>query len=408
MPTADQFKDYSAIQLATEAAFISWVKCPDESNDIFWKDYVEKYPLQKGIVEKARVIVNEMKIIQPDIDTTQERETWKKISEKITEFPSFKVYKSLNIRRWVAAAAIFIIVLGAGGYFILHKTPDKIAKTENILPQNKKTDIAPGGNKAVLTLANGSTIILDSAQNGTLSSQGNIKIIKLDDGQLAYDKSAVSGNTELLYNTISTPKGGQYQLTLSDGSKVWLNAASSLKFPAGFSGKERKVELTGEGYFEVAHNAAKPFIVTKNNVEIKVLGTHFNVNAYDDENSMKVTLLEGSVKVSKGDESIVISPGQQAGINNLEKKLIVKKDVDLDEVIAWKNGLFQFDQANIKTIMRQIARWYDVDVVFEGKIPEVLFGGKISRDVNVSQVLKVLQEGGIHFRVEGKKIIVTP
>jgi transmembrane sensor len=408
MPTADQFKDYSAIQLATEAAFISWVKCPDESNGIFWKDYVEKYPLQKGIVEKARVIVNEMKIIQPDIDTTQERETWKKISEKITEFPSFKVYKSLNIRRWVAAAAIFIIVLGAGGYFILHKTPDKIAKTENILPQNKKTDIAPGGNKAVLTLANGSTIILDSAQNGTLSSQGNIKIIKLDDGQLAYDKSAVSGNTELLYNTISTPKGGQYQLTLSDGSKVWLNAASSLRFPASFSDDERKVELTGEGYFEVAHNAAKPFIVTKNNVEIKVLGTHFNVNAYDDENSMKVTLLEGSVKVSKGNESTVISPGQQARISNLEKKIDVKKNVDLDEVIAWKNGLFQFDQANIKTIMRQIARWYDVDVVFEGKIPEVLFGGKISRDVNVSQVLKVLQEGGIHFRVEGKKIIVTP
>jgi ferric-dicitrate binding protein FerR (iron transport regulator) len=405
MLTADQFKDYSAIQLATEASFISWVKCPDESNDIFWKEYVEKYPLQEGIVNKATVIVNEMKIVQPDIDAAKKAETWNRINEKISKVPSFKVYKSLNIRR--VAAAVFIIVLGAGGYFIIsNKRVDKIAKTENILQQNREAKIAPGGNKAVLTFANGSTIILDSAQNGTISNQGNIKIIKLDDGQLTYDKSGVSASPQLLYNTISTPKGGQYQLTLSDGSKVWLNAASSLRFPASFSGKDRKVELTGEGYFEVAHNADMPFSVRVNDMEVQVLGTHFNINAYDDETSIKTTLLEGSVKVIEGNKNVIIRPGQQVWDVKGNNGLLVKKDVDVESAIAWKNGYFYFDNVTIKEIMRQLSRWYNVNVIYEGKPPAGHYRGKPSRNLNLQEIIKVIEFSGVKISVNDKTIIV--
>jgi ferric-dicitrate binding protein FerR (iron transport regulator) len=309
-------------------------------------------------------------------------------------------------RRWWAAAAI-LLLLASGSYFFLGRQQSKkeVAVVKKNVPVN---DVAPGGNKAVLTLADGSTIILDSAQNGTLSSQGNIKIIKLDDGQLAYDRSGVKASPEVLYNTISTPKGGQYQLTLSDGSKVWLNAASSLRFPATFSGKERKVELTGEGYFEVAHNANMPFIVTKKDVQIKVLGTHFNVNAYDDENAMKVTLLEGSVKVSKGNEGKMIVPGEQASVSNSDGEINVKQQVDLEMVVAWKNGNFQFDRADIQSVMRQISRWYNVEVDYQGNVSQHV-GGTISRDVNISDVLKMLEmTGGVKFKIDGKKIIVIP
>jgi ferric-dicitrate binding protein FerR (iron transport regulator) len=300
----------------------------------------------------------------------------------------------------IGVAADSFIIFFLAVFFYLNKTE----ATQNRLVKNErassslKNDILPGGNKALLTLADGSTIILDSAQNGTLSNQGNIKIIKLDDGQLAYDKSAVSGSTEVLYNTISTPKGGQYQLTLSDGSKVWLNAASSLRFPATFSGNERKVELTGEGYFEVAHNPSKPFIVTKNNVEIKVLGTHFNVNAYDDEDVIKTTLLEGSVKVTKGNKSTLITPGEQAIVSNSSTttfSINVKKDVDLDEAIAWKNGKFIFQDADIKSIMRQLEHWYDVSVIYDDKeVTNEEFVGSISRNVNISQILQMLEKTG--------------
>lgn len=318
---------------------------------------------------------------------------------------------SIVSKNWykVAAVASVILLLFVGMYFLKPTRSKEIAK--NIAPVKPfKNDVAPGGNKAILTLADGSTIVLDSLENGSVAQQGNSKIIKLNDGKLAYEvaRGGKQKTQKVAYNTVSTPRGGQYQLTLSDGSKVWLNAASSITFPTAFTGNKREVSITGEAYFEVAHNALMPFDVKVGNIKVKVLGTHFNVNAYDDEDAIKTTLLQGSVKVSKGNEDILIVPGEQARVNKASAKITVKKNIDLEEVVAWKNGLFQFDQAGIKTIMRQIARWYDIDVEFEGGLPDKKYDGKIYRNVNASQVLKILEEGGIHFKIENKKVIVSP
>lgn len=318
---------------------------------------------------------------------------------------------SIVSKNWykVAAVASVILLLFVGMYFFKPARSKEIAK--NIAPVKPlKNDVAPGGNKAILTLADGSTIVLDSLENGSVAQQGNSKIIKLNDGKLAYEvaRGGKQKTQKVAYNTVSTPRGGQYQLTLSDGSQVWLNAASSITFPTAFTGNKREVSITGEAYFEVAHNALMPFDVKVGNIKVKVLGTHFNVNAYDDEDAIKTTLLQGSVKVSKGNEDILIVPGEQARVNKASAKITVKKNIDLEEVVAWKNGLFQFDQAGIKTIMRQIARWYDIDVEFEDGLPDKKYDGKIYRNVNASQVLKILEEGGIHFKIENKKVIVSP
>jgi len=263
-------------------------------------------------------------------------------------------------------------------------------------------DVAPGGNKAILTLSNGSKVMLNDSKNGLLATQAGALILKKD-SLLSY--KSIAGKTDAVtYNTINTPNGGQYQLVLADGTRVWLNAASSLKFPTEFNGNNRTVELTGEAYFEVAKDKHKPFNVKTANQTVQVLGTHFNVNSYTDEAVVKTTLLEGSVKVYSATASVLINPGQQALLSN--NQLLVNKDPDVNEVIAWKNGMFQFNEADIQTIMRQIARWYDIDVEFKGKIPDYTYHGKISRNSNVSQVLKILELSGIDFTIEGRKIIV--
>lgn len=304
--------------------------------------------------------------------------------------------------RWVAAASV-ILILGTGAYLWLIRTP-----TSGLVEQGQrkdvKQDIAPGGNKAVLTLHDGSTIILDSAANGELAQQGNAKVQKTNNGQLAYDIVSEKP-TEVLYNTLTTPRGGLYQLSLPDGSKVWLNAISSIRYPTSFIGNERKVEVTGEAYFEVAKDAAKKFLVTVNGITTEVLGTHFNVNAYSDESDMKITLLEGSVSVSSSMASSILSPGQQAQISQ-DKNIDVKTGVDTEEVLAWKNGLFQFNSLPVESIMRQISRWYDVDVEFESKSGKRYFSGLVSRNSNVSEVLKIMEQAGIKFKIEGKKITV--
>ncbi|HQW45168.1 MAG TPA: FecR domain-containing protein, partial [Chitinophagaceae bacterium] len=277
-------------------------------------------------------------------------------------------------------------------------------KTPIVKTTPEKNDVAPGGNKAILTLADGSTIILDNAANGSLTEQGNTKVIKLDDGQLAYN-TLNEKPTEIVYNTISTPRGGQYQLTLADGTKVWLNAASTLRFPATFSGNERKVELTGEGYFEVAKNAAMPFKVSVNNMTVEVLGTHFNINSYSDEASIKTTLLEGAVKVTNGDAVQMLSPSNQAQLT-ADGEIRLNRNVDIEDVVAWKNGIFNFSGTAIENIMRQISRWYDLDVSYEGAISKETFSGVVSRNSNLSQVLKIMEQAGVKFKIEGKKIIV--
>jgi ferric-dicitrate binding protein FerR (iron transport regulator) len=212
--------------------------------------------------------------------------------------------------------------------------------------------------------------------------------------------------TEVLYNTVSTPRGGQYQLTLSDGSKVWLNASSSLRFPTAFPGTERRVEITGEAYFEVAGNESKPFVVDiAGKGEVEVLGTQFNINAYEDEPAIKTTLLEGKVKVSEsnGSQSSVLKPGQQAQLAN---GIRVMDNVDMEEIMAWKTGWFYFDRQELPAIMRQVSRWYDVDVRYEGRISKKSFSGIVGRDNDIKDVLKIMENAGIRFRIEGSSITV--
>ena len=309
---------------------------------------------------------------------------------------------SKTIYRWVAAAIITLIATGA--YFLFQsKQENTIAKVQKAEQIN---DIQPGGNRAILTLADGSQIILDSAHDGDLSQQGNTKVIKLNDGRLAY-KNAGNNETAIVYNTISTPRGGTYQVILPDETKVWLNALSSLRFPTSFTGKQRNVEITGEAYFEVSKNKSMPFIVNANGMNVEVLGTHFNVMAYEDEGEQKTTLLEGSVKVNKNNKIVLLKPGQQAKLAKTNNDLNVANDVDVDEETAWRNGMFQFNNADIAEVMKQIARWYDVDVSYSGAKPTDHFTGKIPRNSSLSKVLKILELSDAHFRVEGKKIIVT-
>lgn len=320
------------------------------------------------------------------------------------------------------AAAVFILMAGSTAYVKLYRQKQPaVATTE--APRQMKQDVLPGGNKAVLTLSDGTQIVLDSASNGLLAKQGTAELRKLGNGKLAYISTGASAG-ELMYNTMTTPPGGQYKLLLPDGSIVWLNAASSIRFPTAFTGKERKVTITGEAYFEVAPLYTKrgheklPFIVQVNTpsafggsgdggMEIQVLGTHFNVNAYAEEDAIKTTLLEGSVKIVKGKSSSTLLPGQQAQLQNTGL-IKINRDADTEEAVAWKDGYFQFSSADLPTVLRQAARWYNLEVEFAGDIPKDRFTGKISRTVNLSRLLKWMQWSDVHFKLEGRKITVLP
>ncbi len=321
--------------------------------------------------------------------------------------------KKIIFIKWMRlVAAAMIVLLGGSIYWFI----DKKENSKDQLTAEKQIKILPGGEKAMLTMSDGRTIILDTMQNGTLAQQKNADILKKA-GLLMYDVKVGSDKNILReYNTLSTPKGGQYRVILPDGSKVWLNAASSLRFPTAFAGNRRDVELNGEAYFEVQSLALKdpqrklPFYIhltspSGERGQIEVLGTHFNVNAYMDEANIKTTLLEGAVRVRKGAANVLLAPGQQAQLlNNGEIEL--DKNADINEAMAWKNGLFQFKGADITTVMRQIGRWYNVDVSYSGKIPIRQFEGKISRNAQLSEVLQILELSNVKFTVEGKNIIV--
>jgi transmembrane sensor len=304
----------------------------------------------------------------------------------------------------IAATALILLFLSVGIYTHFHTVmPIKrqITKTKPLLH-----DALPGGNKAVLTLANGKTIVLDNARNGTLAKLGTTLVNKTSDGQLVYNTENIDdANAAPSINTISTPRGGQYLIILPDGTKVWLNAASSMRFPTRFTGHSRQVEITGEAYFEVTKNAAMPFKVKTNRADIEVLGTHFNVMAYDDEKVMKTTLLEGAVKITNGNFKGKLKPGEQMQVNEVGQTRIVN-NIDVDDETAWKNGIFQFSDAGIEVILRQASRWYDVDVSYKGNVPDREFTGRISRNVKASELLNMLRYTGVDLKIEGKNIIV--
>ncbi|MFC1225092.1 FecR family protein [Pedobacter sp. BG31] len=325
----------------------------------------------------------------------------------------FEENKIIQLRKrynWlkISAAAAILIFFSSGLYFFLADRQKQQLTISKI-----RQDIAPGGNKAILTLANGQQIILNDAKNGRLVQQGTTIIDKTADGDIRYNDPEASTSRlrlteDMTYNTMTTPRSGQYHLTLADGTDVWLNAASSIRYPTAFKGSNREVEITGEAYFEVAHNAVKPFKVICKGQTIEVLGTHFNINAYTDEPEIKTTLLKGSVKVIKKGDFAMLKPGQQSrvNLNQTEQKIKVLDHADTEEAIAWHLGLFQFKDANIQTVMRQLSRWYDVDIGYEGEIPDRKFTGKIFRNVSALKVSDILSYSNIHFRIEGKKIIV--
>lgn len=312
--------------------------------------------------------------------------------------------KKINYR-WLSAAAAFFLIVAIGLYFI----PGSPDAGQSKLSANPGP-ITPGGNKAYLILDDGTKLDLDATSNGKVAQQSGINISKTANGQLIY---TISENVNkrpgdrVAYNTIQTPRGGQYLINLPDGTKVWLNAASSLRFPVTFSGNERKVVLSGEGYFEVAKNKLKPFKVVSGSQVVEVLGTHFNVNSYENEGNVKTTLVEGSVKVhlnSTDKSTITLRPGQQAINNN--QIINLNEHPDIEEITSWKNGSFQFNDASLASIMRQLSRWYDVEVEFVGPIPEYHFKGTISRDTPIAQMFEILKAGGLNFKIEGRRIIV--
>lgn len=325
---------------------------------------------------------------------------------KTTVIPINENNRKISIWRRLAVAASIALLLSAGGWFWLTRTPsDDIVKTEQ--KPSESGDFLPGGNKALLTLDDGSTIILDSTYNGIVAHQGGATVLKRNNGQLAYDVLP-EGSKKVLYNTLSTPRGGQYQLVLPDGSKVWLNSGSSIRYPTNFTGKERRIDLSGEAYFEVAKNAAMPFKVNvSGKTEVAVLGTHFNINAYTDEPSINTTLLEGSVRVTALEtlNTRLIAPGEQAQ-SKANGQIDLNKSVNIDQVMAWKNGVFNFDDADLPMVLRQLSRWYDIDIVYEGPVPQREFGGKMQRDLNLSQILRILEKNNVHYKTEKQKLII--
>lgn len=317
----------------------------------------------------------------------------------------------------LAAAILVMIGMAGATWFFLEMRKRTTAKQ---VAQNNTTPgkVIPGGNKAVLTLANGDTILLDNADNGLLSRQGNTKVIKLNNGALTYQASGSNG-AAVSWNTITTPRGGQYRITLPDGTDVWLNAASSLRFPTAFTGPVREVSLAGEGYFEVkpsiAGNGRKmPFIVKvagylhRDEMKVRVLGTKFNIMAYNDEAAVSTSLLEGSVAASNGADSVMIKPGQRANLPNGQSRFKLGT-ADFKEILAWKNGEFRFREAGIKDIMRQLCRWYDVEVAYKGDASQVKLSGLIPKTEDISVLLDALQATGkVHFDMKGRTITVQP
>lgn len=375
---------------------------PDEYSTLY-----EKFLAGNCTPEEQRLLFEyrdnlHMQDAQPRL-SAEEREIKNRVYQRINKSLFAKPAKVINLQwLWIAAACLLIGV--SIGILFINKQPAQV-----VVAKAPAVIIKPGRNIAVLTLANGTQIPLDSAKNGTLATAGNAVVKKLKGGEIVYDASAGTPTAApAMMNTISIPRGGQYKITLTDGTRVWLNSVSSLTYPTSFTGKERLVELKGEAYFEVAHNEKMPFRVKTKDVTVQVLGTHFNVAAYDDEAYTTTTLLAGSVMLSNKNTSVKLVPGQQ-GVANVGSTQIAVNKVKTAEAIAWKNGSFVFRHANIEQIMKEVSRWYDVDVEYRGNIKDQYFGGTYSRYKDITELLNGLELTKlIHFKIEGRRIIAMP
>lgn len=380
-----------------EDAFVEWLNNADKSEFLtvlnWWEEMLDQRDDDDEVVDAE--LISRIEAGLNHIETPVVPLQIKK------QEPQRKGFK-LNL----AIAASLLMVLSAGLFF--YYTKNSTPAHNRISRSRISNDIKPGGNKAILTLSDGTKVDLnDIHAGGIVANQAGIRIVKNKDGQLVYDiVSNSESSTVESYNTIQTPLGGQYQVNLPDGSKVWLNAASSLRYPVNFDGNERRVELTGEGYFEVAKNKERPFKVQTRNQIVEVLGTHFNINSYEEEEHTKTSLLEGSVRVRSliNKRTIVLIPGQQAQLNDYT---INVKEVDVNEVAAWKDGYFVFNNESAATVMRKIARWYDLEVTYQNDISNIDFAGSVARYKNISEIIKTLELTGlVHFKLEGRKITV--
>lgn len=330
-----------------------------------------------------------------------------------TDEATFQDNEPVYLWRRISIAVSVLFALGIGLYYYKQSVEKQVEKPLATVGINN--DIQPGGNKALLTLSDGKTIELDHVSQGVLTQQGDVSIVKTGEGHLAYQVGKDRKYASAGYNVLKTPRGGQYHLVLPDGSKVWLNAASSIRYPTAFDSRARRVEINGEAYFEISKLTDRtvpvarrvPFIVKVNDVEVEVLGTHFNINAYGDAGSVKTTLLEGSVRVRKGNRKSLLKPGQQANVPG-QSATIQVKDVDVRQSVAWKEGYFRFEKAGLAEIMKELTKWYDVEVRYDGKLPDRKFSGEIPRSATLSEVLEILEISKVHLDIAGKEVLVKP
>lgn len=393
-------KEEEIAQLIQDESFINYCFRKNKEDVQYWEDWLTEHPEHSVDIAALK---KHLLLMTTAAGEKMKQQHFFELQAKIAD----SARKGRNYLWWRAgAAASIIVLLSVGGYFLLHKQQQPQLA---IRKEPARDDIQPGGNKAILTLNGGQQVVLSDASNGTVAHQGSTVVNKTADGQLLYNDStsAQNGTAGEMMNTITTPRGGQWFVTLSDGTRVWLNAASSITYPVAFTRNERNVSITGEAYFEVVHNAAKPFSVKAGNMLVEDIGTAFNINAYADEPAFKTTLVNGSARVSESKDAHILMPGQQAIVKMNGNAIQVKK-VKVEDVIGWKNGQILFENEDLETIMRQASRWYDVNVIYQGTIPNRLFIGGIPRKSKLSEFLKILEYENVHYTLSGNTIIVKP
>lgn len=374
------------ITTAEEAELNEWISA-SEANEAFYQDLLNK----KRLSEKVQLF------------RSFNREAgWNKLEKRIPGLGAPRQPQVKKLYKWMAAAAIMALVAAIWLF-----TGRKQGAVPQVLVHQKADTILPGGDKATLTLGDGRVVVLDTA-SGAIHETGHV--INFAAGQLSYAGESAQDLTAqpIVYNTLKTPPGGQYKLILPDGSRVWMNAASSLRFPTRFTSGHREVILEGEGFFEIAPAATAPFLVNTNGIQINILGTAFNVMAYNDEPAAEVTLVAGKVAVEKANITKMLSPGQQARLIQEQADIQVRNDVNVEDVIAWKEGLFRFQSADIKSVLRQISRWYNIGIVYEGPVTKEKFTGDIPRNSSIEEVTRILRLSNIHLSLQNGRMIVKP
>ncbi|RPE12817.1 FecR family protein [Chitinophaga lutea] len=392
---------HNAEDFLLDDSFLRYRMGVDKEAVQYWEGWLAAHPEKQPAFEEACRIFEVLNGRQGRLDIEVSR--FRGLLQEHVEQQTAAAAKITRIRWWrVAAAAVLLLSASVAGWKLLYKAEEP---GQDAVVAAAGNDVLPGRSRAQLVMGDGKAVELDEMSEQALHEKDGTRIGKKK-GHVVYD-AADGTDGEIIYNTLTTPRGGEYKVTLPDGSQVWMNAGSSLRFPTRFTGKERTVYLTGEAYFEVAQNAAQPFQVRMaNGLKVAVLGTGFNIMAYEDENAVNTTLVTGKVKVISPDgKDVVLSPSQQAILSRENGQLKVE-EANVDKVIAWKGGMFEFDDDDISAVMRQLSRWYDVEVKFSGPVPNKHYTGSIRKLSTLSQALRILKTAGIRFSIEGRQIIV--